>query len=147
MIVETRQCLFSTHYIFYIITLCVMAGIGVAAAHVLPWSILPDAVEWDEHQTGERHEGMFYSLVMLSHKVASSIAIPLTAIMLDITNYQPNSAVQPDSAILGIRLLIGPVPAVLLIAGIFFALKYPLDRQEFSKVVDELEERRGKSKP
>ena len=104
-------------------------------------------MEWHEHQTGERHEGMFYSLVMLSHKVASSIAIPLTAIMLDITNYQPNSAVQPDSAILGIRLLIGPVPAVLLIAGIFFALKYPLDRQEFLKVVDELEERRGKSKP
>jgi GPH family glycoside/pentoside/hexuronide:cation symporter len=39
-----------------IIILCMMAGVGVAAAHVLPWSILPDAVEWDEHQTGDRHE-------------------------------------------------------------------------------------------
>ena len=62
-----------------ILGLCVLAGIGVSAAHVLPWSIIPDAVEWDEWQTGERHEGMFYSLVTLAQKVASSIAIPLVS--------------------------------------------------------------------
>ena len=128
----------------FVISLCILAGIGVAAAHVLPWSILPDAVEWDEYQTGERHEGMFYSLVTLAHKIASSIAIPLTAVMLGLTNYKPNSAIQPPSAILGIRLLMGPIPAILLTIGILFALKYPLDRAEFSDVVKELDERRGK---
>ena len=127
-----------------IIFLCVMAGIGVAAAHVLPWSILPDAIEWDEYKTGERHEGMFYSLVTLSHKVASSIAIPLTAVMLDVTNYVPNAAQQSPSVVFGIRLLMGPIPALLLTLGIIFAIKYPLDREQFSKVVKELEERREK---
>jgi GPH family glycoside/pentoside/hexuronide:cation symporter len=29
-----------------LLALCVMAGIGVSAAHVLPWSIIPDAIEW-----------------------------------------------------------------------------------------------------
>ena len=124
--------------------LCVMAGIGISAAHVLPWAILPDAVEWDEYQTGERHEGMFYSLVTLMGKVASSVAIPLTALMLDLTNYVPNAAQQPASAILGIRLLVGPVPAVFLTIGIIFALKYPLDRVQFTNVVKELQDRRGK---
>lgn len=127
-----------------IIFLCVMAGIGVAAAHVLPWSILPDAIEWDEYKTGERHEGMFYSLVTLSHKVASSIAIPLTAVMLDVTNYVPNAAQQSPSVVFGIRLLMGPIPALLLTLGIIFAIKYPLGREQFSKVVKELEERREK---
>jgi len=124
--------------------LCTMAGIGISAAHVLPWAILPDAVEWDEYQTGERHEGMFYSLVTLMGKVASSVAIPLTALMLDLTNYVPNAAQQPASAILGIRLLVGPVPAVFLTIGIIFALKYPLDRVQFTNVVKELQDRRGK---
>ena len=87
---------------------------------------------------------MFYSLVTLAHKIASSIAIPLTAVMLDLTNYQPNSTVQPPSAILGIRLLMGPTPAILLTIGIWFALKYPLDRAEFSDVVKELDKRRDK---
>jgi GPH family glycoside/pentoside/hexuronide:cation symporter len=125
--------------------LCIMAGIGISAAHVLPWAILPDAVEWDEYQTGERHEGMFYSLVTLMGKVASSVAIPLTALMLDLTHYVPNAVQQPDSAILGIRLLVGPIPAVFLTIGIIFALKYPLDRVQFSNVVKELKERREKA--
>lgn len=126
-----------------LILLCVMAGIGVSAAHVLPWSILPDAVEWDEYSTGERHEGMFYSLITLMHKIASSVAIPLTAVMLDLTNYAPNAAQQPASAVLGIRLLVGPIPTVLLTLGILFALKYPLDRRQFSDMVGELQKRRG----
>jgi len=128
-----------------IIFLCVMAGIGVSAAHVLPWSIIPDAIEWDEYQTGERHEGMFYSITMLMQKIASSLAIPLVGIMLEITNYQANATSQPPSALLGIRLLVGPIPAVLLIIGIIFALKYPLDRIQFASIVRELQERREKA--
>ena len=130
-----------------LVILCIMAGIGVSAAHVLPWAILPDAIEWDEYKTGERHEGMFYSLVTLMGKIASSIAIPLTAIMLDVTGYIPNAVQQPASALLGIRLLIGPVPAVFLTISIIFALKYPLERVQFSNIVKELEERREKNKP
>jgi GPH family glycoside/pentoside/hexuronide:cation symporter len=129
-----------------LVILCIMAGIGVSAAHVLPWAILPDAIEWDEYQTGERHEGVFYSLVTLMGKIASSIAIPLTAVMLDVTGYIPNAAQQPASALLGIRLLIGPVPAIFLTISIIFALKYPLERAQFSSIVKELDERREKRK-
>jgi GPH family glycoside/pentoside/hexuronide:cation symporter len=128
--------------IYLILSLCILAGIGVGAAHVLPWAIIPDAIEWDEWRTGERHEGMFYSLVTLAQKVASSIAIPLALLLLEITGYVPNAAQQPDSALLGIRVLIGPIPAMLLCAGIFFAILYPLDRQQHKEILLELEKRR-----
>lgn len=122
--------------------LCILAGIGVGAAHVLPWSIIPDAIEWDEWQTGKRHEGMFYSLVTLMQKVASSIAIPFTLLILQLTGYIPNTAEQPLSAQTGIRLVIGPVPALLLLVGIAFALRYPLSREKHAQVVAELKARR-----
>jgi GPH family glycoside/pentoside/hexuronide:cation symporter len=93
-----------------ILFLCGLAGIGVGAAHVLPWSIIPDAIEWD------------------------------------VTHYVPNSTTQPASALLGIRILVGPIPALLLIIGIIFALKYPLSREEFTRVVKELDARRLKGK-
>jgi GPH family glycoside/pentoside/hexuronide:cation symporter len=35
----------STTSFVFIMGLCVLAGIGVSAMHVLPWSILPDAIE------------------------------------------------------------------------------------------------------
>jgi len=128
-----------------ILVLCVLAGVGVSAAHVLPWAILPDAIEWDEWQTGERHEGMFYSLVTLAQKVASSVAIPLILLILQFTGYRPTSAVQPASALLGIRLAIGPIPALLLCIGITFAILYPLDRESHRRIVQELEARRATS--
>ncbi len=127
-----------------ILTLCALAGVGVAAAHVLPWAILPDAIEWDEYLTGERHEGMFYSLTTLTKKVATSIALPLVLVLLEATGYQPNVAQQDPSALWGIRITIGPIPAVLLAVGIFFAYKYPLDRDQFAEVVKILAARHGK---
>jgi GPH family glycoside/pentoside/hexuronide:cation symporter len=130
-----------------LLTLCALAGIGVAAAHVLPWSILPDAIEWDEWKTGKRHEGMFYSIVTLSHKVAASIAIPLVLLLLNTFEYQANLAIQQPRAELAIRLITGPIPVVFLCLGILCAVFYPLSRERYSQIVKELEERRRGRSP
>ena len=129
-----------------ILVLCALAGIGVAAAHVLPWSILPDAIEWDEYQTGERHEGMFYSLTTLTKKIATSIALPLVLLLLDLTGYQPNIAQQDPNALMGIRIVIGPIPALLLTVGIVVAFKYPLEREQFADIVKQLADRRASNR-
>ena len=130
----------------WILVLCVLAGIGVSAAHVLPWAMIPDAIEWGEWHTGERHEGMFYSLITLAQKIASSAAVPLALLVLDATGYQPTLAAQPASAIQGIRMVIGPIPAVLLCLGILFALLYPLGRERYTQIAADLAERRAASK-
>jgi len=125
-----------------LIGICFLAGIGVAAAHVLPWSMIPDAVEWGEWQTGERHEGMLYSLVTLVYKATASLAIPVVGLILQFTGYAPNAAQQPPSALLGIRLAVGPLPALLLCLGILVARRYPLTRATYAQVARDLAERR-----
>jgi len=127
----------------WILVLCVLAGIGVSAAHVMPWAIIPDAIEYDELKTGRRHEGMFYSLISLTQKVASSFAIPLALLVLDATGYIPNSASQPPSAELGIRTVTGPIPALMICLGILFAIFYPLGREKYTQIALELEKRRS----
>jgi GPH family glycoside/pentoside/hexuronide:cation symporter len=135
----------STSTLTMIYGMCILAGIGVSAAHVLPWAMIPDAIEYDEWKTGARHEGMFYSLVTLAQKIASSLAVPGVLLILELTGYVPNAATQPDSALLGIRLAIGPIPAVLLVIGILFAVLYPLNREKHAQMVRELEERRNQA--
>ncbi len=125
-----------------LLALCVCAGIGVGAAHVLPWSMLPDAIEWDERETGTRREGIYYSAVTLTKKITSSIAIPLALLLLGVADYVPNAQTQSTQALLTIRLLAGPIPALLLVAGIVFAARYPLGREEFAAIVGEIERRR-----
>lgn len=126
-----------------ILILCVMAGVGVSAGQVLPWAIIPDAIEWEEWHTGERNEGMFYSLVTLMGKIGMAVAQPLSLLVLQFMNFQEGQgAVQPASALLGIRLVVGPIPALFLITGIMIALFYPLGRTQYNQIVEDLRIRR-----
>ncbi len=125
-----------------VMSMAALAGIGVGAVHVLPWAMIPDAIEWDELATGQRHEGMFYSLVTLLRKVASSIAIPMMLLGLEWSGYVSNAVEQTPSAVLAIRLLMGPIPSVFLLAGIIFAALYPLSRERHAEVRRELAARR-----
>jgi len=65
---------------------------------------------------------------------------------LEFTGYQPNLAVQSSEAVRGIKMVIGPILAVLLCVGIFIANKYPLDRDDFLAIVDKIKERRASVK-
>jgi GPH family glycoside/pentoside/hexuronide:cation symporter len=120
------------------IALAALAGVGISATHVLTWAMIPDAVEVDELETGARHEGVFYALVTLFRKMASSIAIPLSLLVLDISGFVSNADVQPASAIWAIRILIGPVPSILLLGGILFARFYPLSREVHAETREQI---------
>ncbi len=120
-----------------------LVGFGLGAIQVLTWAMIPDAVEWDELQTGQRHEGMFYSLVQTLRKIGSSLSLPFVLLMLDWTGYVANAPTQPKATILGIQALIGPIPSVFLLVGIFFAARYPLSRARFDQVRAELAQRRA----
>lgn len=127
-----------------IIALCCLAGIGVSAAHVLPWSIIPDAVEWDELQTGQRHEGMFYSLVLLAQKAASGLAIFIVGVLLHWSGYSADLQQQTPNALLAIRVVAGGFPAILLVCGIIFASIYPIGREAHQQIRAQLAARRAK---
>lgn len=126
-----------------VMALACLAGVGVSAVHVLPWAMIPDAVEVDELNTGARHEGMFYALVTLFRKIASSIAIPLALLFLDRSGFVSNADVQPASAIWAMRLLIGPIPSFLLLGGIVFAIYYPLSRKAHSETREQIAARQA----
>lgn len=122
-----------------------LVGIGFGCVQVLPWAIIPDAVEYDELITGARHEGIYYSLVTLFRKVSVSVAVPLTLVVLGWTGYVANAEVQPPSAILGIILVVGVVPAILFLSGAAFARRLPITRDDFARVRAELARRRAEA--
>ncbi len=124
-----------------IMPLCFLAGIGVAAVHVLPWSMIPDAVEVDELETGARHEGMFYSLVTLLRKIATAIALPSMLWILDASGFVSNAPTQTPEATRAIIGLTGLGPSVFMFAGILFATFYPLSRSEHTEIRKKLAEK------
>ncbi len=128
-----------------VLVLAGLAGIGVSAAHVVPNSILPDAIEWEELRTGSRREGFYFAVVSLLNKVAASVAIPWVALALGVTGFdEARGADQPAAALLALRLLVGVVPGVLMAVGVVFAAAYPLSRSRHERIRKLLELRKAR---
>jgi GPH family glycoside/pentoside/hexuronide:cation symporter len=132
--------------------LAVMAGFGVSTAYLVPWSMLPDVIELDELQTGQRREGIFYSFMVLLQKVCLAIAVSLVLKSLDWAGYikptlENPTPSQPDAVLLAIRVAIGPLPTIALIIGMILAYFYPITREVHAEILLKLKERNSTTTP
>ncbi|MCL2318464.1 MAG: MFS transporter [Treponema sp.] len=114
--------------------LLVYAGIGVGFSYVSPFAMIPDAIEYWAAKTGQRTEGAYYGLYTLFSKLGTALALFITGLILSAGGYISTSGggtVQPASVSGAIRIIIGPLPMVVLIAGIVVLNFYPLDKKEY----------------
>ncbi len=121
-----------------IIGIIALIGVGISASQTLTFSILPDVVEVDELKNGVRREGTIYGTTMFLYKLASAVLVALTTAMLGVFGYLESAGgevvTQPASAIFGIRLLIGIVPALCFVLSAVFVKNLPLSKQEFDAI-------------
>ena len=54
--------------------LAALSGLGIATAYVVPWAMVPDIIEFDQLQTGERREGSYYAFASFFQKLATGVA-------------------------------------------------------------------------
>jgi GPH family glycoside/pentoside/hexuronide:cation symporter len=132
----------------FLYVLCAIASFGVATAYVVPWAMLPDVIELDELQTGQRREGIFYAFMTLLQKMGLAGGLFLVGAALEWSGFLAEETTQPDSALLAIRTFMGPVPLVLLVCAIALCYFYPITRAVHSEMLLKLsEQRRAKQKP
>lgn len=127
--------------------LAVMAGFGVSTAYLVPWSMLPDVIELDELNTGQRREGIFYSFILFVQKICLGIAVNIVLQQLGTAGYiKPTTQIaipiQPNSVLDVIRFSIGPIPAIALICGLILAYFYPLTREVHAEILLKLKQRK-----
>jgi len=134
-----------------IFPLAIMAGVGVSTAYLIPWSMMPDVIELDELNTGQRREGVFYGFMVLLQKIGLAIGLFLVGQALNAAGFIESAAgepapIQPDSALLAIRLAIGPIPTVALVLGLVLAYFYPITREVHAEILLKLQERKLQAK-
>jgi glycoside/pentoside/hexuronide:cation symporter, GPH family len=122
--------------------LMALAGVGFATQYVMPYSIIPDVVEFDYAENGIRREGVFYGLWTLTSKIGQAFAIALSGWTLSAFGYVPDVA-QTDLSLLGIRLLCGPIPVLFFITGIVVLSFYPITREKYQEILDKIALRDG----
>jgi len=123
-----------------IYVLAFVAGVGFSAQWVFPWSMLPDVVEYDQKETGERREGTYYGVWALLNKFANALGVAVSGWSLDLFGYVPGVP-QTDLSLLGIRLFFGLVPSIILILSLPLLLWYPITRASHAQLLAQLEQK------
>ncbi|KAK5621359.1 Sodium-dependent lysophosphatidylcholine symporter 1-B [Crenichthys baileyi] len=134
-------CVKSNLIITYVVSFA--SGVAVAAAFLLPWSMLPDVVDDFQVQnpSSTGHEAIFYSFYVFFTKFASGISLGVSTLSLDFAGYITRGCSQPEEVDLTLKLLVSAIPVVLIFIGLGILYTYPIDeerRQGNRKILQEM---------
>ena len=121
--------------------LVAFCGIGFSTGYALPWSIIPDAIDYDFLKSGENREGLYYGIWTFSSKLGQAISALIIGALLSLTRYDGTIALQNPDAQLVIRLLFGPIAAVFYVASAIVLAFYPITAQKHAEIRRQIAER------
>jgi GPH family glycoside/pentoside/hexuronide:cation symporter len=106
----------------------VFIGVGMAAHWVIPLAMLPDVVEEDRSRTGSSRVGVFFGVYGLADKIMRTLGSVSVGWVLGAVGYVPDVP-QTRTALWGVKILFGALPAGLLFLAVPFLWGYPLHRR------------------
>ncbi|GHV74396.1 sugar transporter [Spirochaetia bacterium] len=118
----------------FFLGMMVYAGIGVGFSYVAPYAMIPDAIDFASVTTGERNEGAYYGMWTFVSKLGMALSVFLSGAILSLGGYIAG-AVQSAETLLAIRLLVGPIPAVIFIGALAAVQFYPLDEKAVREIM------------
>lgn len=100
---------------------------GIFAGSILIMdSILTDVVDYDEFQTGEKREGLYFGIWKMGVKFSQAFGIAITGFLLDIIGFQNGMTTQTPEVGFRLALIFGPGVGFFFILGSIIFLFFPL---------------------
>lgn len=110
----------------------------------LIWSMYADVADYSELKDGTASTGLIFSSASMAQKFGGAFGGSAVMWLLAAFGYNTVAgAVQTETAILGLRILMSWVPAAVAALSIIVVWFYPLTKQKMAGVQTELAARRG----
>ncbi len=112
----------SLKMLFLLITILFL-GFGASTAYLIPWSLLPDAVDADP----DKPAGIYTAWMVLIQKIGIGLSVQLLGVLLTFAGYRSSfdcialaeCTEQSATAITTIRICMGLIPSLFVVFGLF----------------------------
>jgi GPH family glycoside/pentoside/hexuronide:cation symporter len=122
------------------------AGMGYTALWVLTASMMADASDLDECETGNQDAGMFSAFYLWTVKLGTSVSLAISGILVALTGFNvAHGAAQSHRTIMLLRTFDFSAPALGIIVAMAFISRYPITALQMDKVQETLNQRRALS--
>lgn len=108
----------------------------------LLWAMIADVADYSEWLNNRRATAIIFSAMMVGLKAGLSIGGAITTSILGFYEYIPNSLVQTDVAINGIKLLVSIFPSIPFLIGVGLLFFYKINKEMEVKIEADLKSRR-----
>ena len=121
-------------------------GMGMANFWTVFYSMAYDLVEVDEFAYNSRRESVITALPQFFQKFGAAVGVWTVSLILKITGYDGNLEIQNAKTVNGIENNVTVLPAVFLILSVIGAVLYPITKEKFNRLLQELEKKRNGEK-
>ena len=124
----------SIKMLFLFITI-LFIGFGASTAYLIPWSLLPDAIDNDP----EKAAGIYTAWMVLCQKLGIALSVGLFGYLLTLSGFKQAACqgfidiAQPYSALLTVRICMGLIPSILVYWGLLIMRDWK-DRDEVQRI-------------
>jgi sugar (glycoside-pentoside-hexuronide) transporter len=119
------------------IIICLILGIAAGSVLILNPSMLADTIDFDEFMSGERKEGVYFSVFTFMNKSAMGLSAVVIGFILQLSGFKPNQD-QVESAQTAIRFLNAIIPLLCFLGGAFILSFYKFNRKEHALIQDQI---------
>jgi len=127
----------------YLSLVCMaMISPGMACVWILVGSMLADACDYDELNTGLRREGMYGAMYSWFLKAAIASVIAVSGFLVAWSGVDPELEMQSVQAITNMRLMFALTPPVFYLIALACTWFYPLSEERMHEVRAELDARK-----
>jgi GPH family glycoside/pentoside/hexuronide:cation symporter len=124
----------------------ILGGFASGPVSPLIWALYADTADYSEWRTGRRATGLVFSAGTFAQKMGWTVGGTLVAYLLAYFGFQANVA-QTAFSLLGIRLIISLIPAVVALLAVLALSFYAIDETLQKQISADLAERRAKAAP
>lgn len=117
-------------------------GLGFGGAQMMPWIIFPDTVDVAEMATGERPTGTYSGIMTLVRKVAGALGVGVVGWIIGWCGYIEYTdearklgiyIVQPESALIAIRVVLGVAIAIFITIAFIASFRYKVNDKKLDR--------------
>lgn len=129
--------------IFALVGMLLFYAAGLAVFWTTFYSFTYDIAEVDDMVNSKRRVGAITSLPQLLQKVGAALGMQVLGLVLSISGYNAEAAVQSQSAVLGIESAITVISPIFMALAVLFMALYPVTKSRCQKLQIALEDKKA----